>query len=136
MVTQADISWIHAGDGVFQMADSLCASSHGGSWGGSDGLGFVTFIVPQKVNMTGIEAFDSIVDSLKDQRRRQPTTPPTLLRVPWGTAYDLAKLGRAELGDLGDKILTEGVGVLERQGFRGFKVEIDWKNQYGDILAT
>ncbi|MEI7729849.1 MAG: hypothetical protein WCO56_09775 [Verrucomicrobiota bacterium] len=86
--------------------------------------------------MTGIEALDGIVDSLKDQHRRQPDTRPTVLRLPWGLAYDLAKLGRAELGDLADKLLSEGASILERQGFRGFKVTIDWKNQYGDVMAT
>jgi hypothetical protein len=86
--------------------------------------------------MTGIEAFESIVESLKDQRRKTPDTLPTSLRIPWGTAYDLAKLGRAELGDLADKLLTQGITILEREGFKGLRVVIDWKNQYGDILAT
>jgi hypothetical protein len=86
--------------------------------------------------MTGMEAFECIIESLKSQRNKQPNTLPTALRLPWGTAYDLAKLGRAELGELADKLLTEGVAVLEQQGFRGLKVVIDWKNQYGDIVAT
>ena len=89
-----------------------------------------------KFIMTGIEAFESIVESLKEQRRNSPDILPTALRLPWGMAYDLAKLGRAELGELADRLLTEGVTILEKQGFKGFKVVIDWKNQYGDVLAT
>ncbi len=86
--------------------------------------------------MTGVEAFESIVEALKNQRRKSPKTPPTLLTMPWGMAYDLIKLGRAELGDLADQLMIEGITVLETKGFRGFKVVLDWKNQYGDVMAT
>jgi hypothetical protein len=86
--------------------------------------------------MTGDEAMEGIIEALKLHHRKNPNANPSKLQLPWGLAYDLVKLGRVELGELADKIMLEGLAVLERQGFRGFVVTIDWKNQYGDVVAT
>jgi hypothetical protein len=86
--------------------------------------------------MTGDEALEGIIEALKLHHRKNPNGKPIRLQMPWGLAFDLAKLGRGELGDLADKILTDGVAALEIGGFKGFTVAIDRKNQYGDVIAT
>jgi hypothetical protein len=44
--------------------------------------------------------------------------------LPVLMAYDLAKCGRQELGDVAGRIFKEGIDVLEKEGFHGMSVEI------------
>jgi hypothetical protein len=49
---------------------------------------------------------------------------PRLLRLPIPQAYELAKLGREHLGELANRIIKSGVGILEEDGLLGMKVQL------------
>jgi hypothetical protein len=86
--------------------------------------------------MNGTEALNKIVDALKDFQRQNPTQKPACIKMSWDFAYDVAKLGRSELGDLASKIWKEGVGALEKEGFFGFRVVIDWENENSEVKIS
>jgi hypothetical protein len=44
--------------------------------------------------------------------------------MPVRVAYDLAKCGRNEIGEMSDRIFRDGIKVLEEEGFHGMKVQI------------
>jgi hypothetical protein len=96
----------------------------------------VNFSFYKRPLVTGDEAMEGIIEALKAFHRKNPSRKPTRLQMPWGLAFDLAKLGRIELGDLADQIITDGIAALETQGFKGLRVSIDLKNQYGDVVAA
>ena len=49
---------------------------------------------------------------------------PRKMKLPVLMAYDLAKCGREELGEMAGRIFKDGIVVLEKEGFHGMNVEI------------
>lgn len=49
---------------------------------------------------------------------------PRKMKLPVLMAYDLAKCGRDELGDLSGRVFKDGITVFEKEGFHGMNVEI------------
>ena len=86
--------------------------------------------------MNGAEALNKIIEAIKGFQRQNPKQKPTCIWISWDFAYDVAKLGRSELGDLASRIWKEGVGALEKEGFFGFKVVIDWDNESSEVKIT
>ena len=50
--------------------------------------------------------------------------PPRKIKLPVLMAYDLAKCGRNEVGDLSGRVFMEGITAFEKEGFHGMSVEI------------
>ncbi len=71
----------------------------------------------------GVELLHSIIDAARAYLSQQGQ-PPSLLRLPFDEAYELAKLGRDQLGDLSGEIIKTGVRALEEQGLLGMKVRL------------
>ncbi len=72
---------------------------------------------------TGRETLQTILDArtaFTSTHGHEPTT----MRLPVLMAWDLAKCGYQELGDLSVQMLQEGIDVLEDVGFDGMNVEI------------
>jgi hypothetical protein len=86
--------------------------------------------------MNGTEALNQIVEAIKTFHRQESSKKPTCILMPWNFAYDVAKLGRSELGELADKIWKNGIGVLESEGLFGFKVKIDWDNEGSEVQIS
>lgn len=72
---------------------------------------------------SGREVLDQIIDREAHffELRGQP---PRKIKLPILMAYDLAKCGRNELGDLSGKVFKDGISVFEDEGFHGMRVEI------------
>ncbi|MBI3464358.1 MAG: hypothetical protein HY000_15075 [Planctomycetes bacterium] len=50
--------------------------------------------------------------------------PPRKVKLPVLMAYDLAKCGRDDLGEISGRIFKDGIFALEKDGFHGMAVEI------------
>ena len=72
---------------------------------------------------TGREILDQIIDE-EAEFFSKTGRPPQKMKLPVLMAYDLAKCGRDELGELSGKIFKDGIAVLEKEGFHGMNVEI------------
>ena len=72
---------------------------------------------------SGREVLDQIIDQEADFFR-QHGKPPRKMKLPVLMAYDLAKCGRDELGDLSGRVFKDGIDVFEKEGFHGMSVEI------------
>ncbi|QDV12799.1 hypothetical protein CA51_26850 [Rosistilla oblonga] len=72
---------------------------------------------------TGTETLHLIIDA-EAEYFGQHGTPPTVLKLPVLMAYDLAKCGYNDLGELSGRIFRDGITVLESEGFHGMRVEI------------
>lgn len=72
---------------------------------------------------TGREALNQIIDR-EAAYFQQHGTAPKKMKLPVLMAYDLAKCGRDELGELAGKVFKDGIAVFEREGFHGMAVEI------------
>jgi hypothetical protein len=72
---------------------------------------------------TGREVLDQIIDK-EAEFFNQHGEPPHKMKLPVLMAYDLAKCGRDELGEIAGRIFRDGIVVLEREGFHGMNVEI------------
>lgn len=72
---------------------------------------------------TGLETLTVIIDK-EAEFFQQYGKPPRKIRLPVLMAYDLAKCGRQELGELAGRIFKDGITVLEKEGFHGMNVEI------------
>lgn len=72
---------------------------------------------------TGRETLNQIIDK-EAAFFEQHDRAPRRMKLPVLMAYDLAKCGREELGELAGKIFKDGISVLEREGFHGMTVEI------------
>jgi hypothetical protein len=83
--------------------------------------------------MSGSDALNQLVEALKTYHRQNPSKKPTCINMPWNFAYDLAKLGRSELGELADRIWKNGIGVLESEGLFGFKVQINREKEGEEV---
>ena len=86
--------------------------------------------------MNGPDALNKIIEAMKEFHRQNPKQKPACIKMSWDFAYDVAKLGSSELGDLASRIWKEGVGVLEKEGFFGFKVVIDWENESSEVKIS
>lgn len=71
----------------------------------------------------GREALHAIIDA-EAAFFQEHGCPPKVMKLPVLMAYDLAKCGYDDLGDLSGRIFKEGITVLEREGLHGMKVEI------------
>jgi len=72
---------------------------------------------------SGREILDTIIDQ-EATFFQQHGKPPRKLKLPVLMAYDLAKCGRNELGDLSGRVFKDGISVFEKEGFHGMNVEI------------
>ena len=72
---------------------------------------------------TGRETLDQIIDKEAEYFEKHGEAPRKM-KLPVLMAYDLAKCGRDELGDMAGRIFTDGITVLEKEGFHGMNVEI------------
>lgn len=76
---------------------------------------------------SGREMLNQIIDQ-EANFFQQHGKPPRKMKLPVLMAYDLAKCGRNEVGDLSGKVFKDGITVFEKEGFHGMTVEIvrDW----------
>jgi hypothetical protein len=72
---------------------------------------------------TGREVLNQIIDQ-EASFFQQHGKPPRKLKLPVLMAYDLAKCGRNELGDLSGRVFKDGITVFEKEGFHGMTVQI------------
>ena len=72
---------------------------------------------------SGREVLDQIIDQ-EATFFQQHGKPPRKMKLPVLMAYDLAKCGREELGDLSGRVFKDGITVFEKEGFHGMSVEI------------
>ncbi len=72
---------------------------------------------------TGRETLNQIIDK-EAEFFKEKGEAPHKIRLPVLMAYDLAKCGRQELGELAGRIFKDGIAVLEKEGFHGMNVEI------------
>lgn len=72
---------------------------------------------------TGRDTLDEIIDK-EAEFFQQKGTAPHKMRLPVLMAYDLAKCGRDELGELAGRVFKDGITVFEKEGFHGMAVEI------------
>ncbi len=72
---------------------------------------------------TGLDTLTEIIDK-EAEFFQQYGRAPKKAKLPVLMAYDLAKCGRQELGDVAGRIFKEGIDVLEKEGFHGMSVEI------------
>ncbi len=72
---------------------------------------------------TGRETLHQIIDQ-EAAFFQQNGLPPRKIKLPVLMAYELAKCGREDLGELSGRIFKDGINVLEKEGFHGMNVEI------------
>jgi hypothetical protein len=72
---------------------------------------------------SGREVLDQIIDC-EASFFNEHGKPPRKMKLPVLMAYDLAKCGRDQLGDLSGKVFKDGITVFEKEGFHGMVVEI------------
>ncbi len=72
---------------------------------------------------TGREALHAIIDA-EAQWAAQNGKEPRVMKLPVLMAYDLAKCGLDDLGELSGRIFKDGITVLEKEGLHGLKVQI------------
>ncbi len=86
---------------------------------------FHFYKIPGELTMAtaGIDTLHSIIDEEAAFFEREGRDPRKM-KLPVLMAYELAKCGRGELGELAGKIFKDGIHVLERDGFHGMQVEI------------
>jgi hypothetical protein len=72
---------------------------------------------------TCVETLHRIIDAEADFFATHGT-PPRLIRLPVLMAYDLAKCGFNDVGELSARLFREGISLLEREGLHGMKVEL------------
>jgi len=72
---------------------------------------------------SGREVLHQIIDQEADFFQQHGKSPRKM-KLPVLMAYDLAKCGRDELGDISGRIFKDGITVFENEGFHGMSVEI------------
>jgi len=72
---------------------------------------------------SGREVLNQIIDQ-EAAFFQQHGKAPRKMKLPVMMAYDLAKCGRNEVGDLIGRVFMDGITVFEKEGFHGMKVEI------------
>jgi hypothetical protein len=72
---------------------------------------------------TGRETLHQIIDKEAEYFQTHGASPRKM-KLPVLMAYDLAKCGREDLGELSGRIFKDGIAVLEKEGFHGMQVEI------------
>ena len=72
---------------------------------------------------SGREALDQIIDQ-EANFFQQHGKPPRKMKLPILLAYDLAKCGRDQFGDLSGRVFKDGITVFEKEGLHGMAVEI------------
>ena len=72
---------------------------------------------------SGREVLNQIIDQ-EAAFFQQHGKAPRKMKLPVLMAYDLAKCGRNEVGDLIGRVFMDGITVFEKEGFHGKDVEI------------
>lgn len=72
---------------------------------------------------SGREILNQIIDQ-EAAFYQQHGKPPRKIKLPVLMAYDLAKCGRNEIGDLSGRVFIDGIAAFEKEGFHGMSVEI------------
>ncbi len=97
----------------------------GGNFKGFDGDGI--YLVRGPTGEYAMPSGREILDQIIDQEAaffQQHGKSPRKLKLPVLMAYDLAKCGRNELGELSGRVFKDGIAVFEKEGFHGMSVEI------------
>lgn len=71
----------------------------------------------------GRETFELILEGAANWANEHGKDPK-VIKLPVGMAYDLAKCGKDDLGELSGKVFKNGVKEFEKQGLLGLKVKI------------
>jgi hypothetical protein len=71
--------------------------------------------------MNGRKPLEAIVEAIRRHHRRRPDHKPSKIELHWNFAYDIAKLGRSELGELSEQIWQDGSSALEKKGCSALK---------------
>ena len=64
--------------------------------------------------MTGREAFDTVIEGLKEHARKGTGATPTKITLGWELAIDLCKLTRDQVGDLAQETFIHGEKARQR----------------------
>ena len=72
---------------------------------------------------SGREMLNTIIDQEAEFYKTHGQAPRKM-KLPVLMAYDLAKCGRDEVGDLSGRVFKDGITVFEKEGFHGMSVEI------------
>jgi len=72
---------------------------------------------------TGREALHALIDAEAEWAAANGKEP-TKLRLPVRMAYDLAKCGRDDMGEMSARVFKEGIVVFEQEGLHGLNVQI------------
>lgn len=97
----------------------------GGNFGGVDVEEVYLIKGPtgERTMASGTEVLHQIIDQ-EANFFQQHGKPPQKMKLPVLMAYDLAKCGRDELGELSGRVFKDGITVFEKEGFHGMGVEI------------
>lgn len=97
----------------------------GGTFGGVDVAEVYLVKGPtgESTMASGTEVLHQIIDQ-EANFFQQHGKPPRKMKLPVLMAYDLAKCGRQELGDLSGRVFKDGITVFEKEGIHGMSVEI------------
>jgi hypothetical protein len=85
--------------------------------------------------LSGVDAFELVIEGIKDHFRERKMQP-TKLKIPWGLAWDLYKLGHKDIGALSGRIFLIGPTPENLKTLFGFEFEIDYANEVGLIQTT
>lgn len=72
---------------------------------------------------SGREVLNQIIDREAEFFQRNGQAPRKI-KLPVLMAYDLAKCGRDDLGELSGRVFKEGITAFEKEGFHGMAVQI------------
>lgn len=72
---------------------------------------------------SGREVLNEIIDREAEFFQRNGQAPRKI-KLPVLMAYDLAKCGRDDLGELSGRVFKEGIAAFEKEGFHGMAVQI------------
>ncbi len=100
---------------------TIRATNFGGI--GADEIYFVQGPTRGYTMATGREVLNQIIDKEAEFFNKHGEAPRKM-KLPVLMAYDLAKCGRDELGEIAGRIFKDGIVVLEKEGFHGMNVEI------------
>ena len=100
---------------------TIRAANFGGV--GAEGVYLVRGPTGEYSMSTGRETLNQIIDK-EAEFFAQHGEAPHKMKLPVLMAYDLAKCGREELGEIAGRVFKDGIAVLEKEGFHGMAVEI------------
>jgi hypothetical protein len=83
--------------------------------------------------VTGQEAHETVIDAIKNHYRTNGSQDIAHIQLPWGIAWDLAKLRACEIGELAGHIFRDGPIPKHLSQLYGYPVKIDKERETGSI---